>query len=244
MNNTQNNQNQVETQNNYQNMNHGLNITTYDEKGFKDMVMNEHVKGGFTNDYYRMTVDFSTRKSAVDFIGVSLSNQQGEIVAFCGMEVFIGRDDLVGYAHCLGVPKQFRGNGFSYIVIQELEKLTLQKQPKVTRMLTVCNEIGQKIYEKLGYKVTNPGWENKLGTVMQIRLEKDFISNMDNDDTHNNYKPMNDVQFSDLSNQQIQDVYNNHSRNDGTGYNINSYGKSGYNMDSAMNNSYNNNNQK
>lgn len=159
-----------------------LSVKHHDEQSFKKMVRKQHELGGFIDDNYRMEVNFSTRKSCIDFVGVSIEDDTGQVVAFCSMEVFIGQDDLVGYMHCLGVPKEFRKNGYSVLAIKETEEAVLQKQPKVSRILTVCNEAGLSIYGKAGYIVTNKGRISQNNKRSQIRMQKVLIDKMSTGD--------------------------------------------------------------
>lgn len=160
-----------------------LSVKHHDELSFKKMVRRQHELGGFIDDNYRMEVDFKTRKSCIDLIGVSLENDEGEVVAFCGIEVFIGQDDLVGYMHCLGVPKDHRKKGYSTLVIDSAEKAIIEKMPKISRILTVCNEAGLGVYGKAGYEVTNNGRLSRNNKRSQIRMQKVIIDKFNDGDT-------------------------------------------------------------
>lgn len=140
---------------------------------FKDLVFREHKNGGFRGDPHKMQADFKLHKNSVGFISLYLEDEDRKIPGFVGLDVFESNGEKTGFIHCLGVTKQYRGQGLSSPLLLEVEKIAIEKYG-IKSILSICNPISERSHLNAGYIVTNPGRLSPSGKRMQIRLKKDI----------------------------------------------------------------------
>lgn len=147
------------------------------EDDFRKIVLQEHLNGNFRGDPHKMEVKFKRKPNSIGFVSVvgfnSITSDQ-DIVSFCGLDIFPTKEGVIGFIHCLGVPKSYRGQHLSNEVLQKVEDEAKKQFPELKAILSVCNPISAKTHTKNGYIITHPGRLSKTGKLMQIRLRKDL----------------------------------------------------------------------
>ncbi len=81
---------------------------------------------------------------------VCKDSESKEILGYCGMWTVLGEGNITNMA----VAKQYRGNGISKLLMQEVERISIEENGVDVFFLEVrqSNEVAIKLYEKMGYK--------------------------------------------------------------------------------------------
>lgn len=156
-----------------------MRIVQLGEDEFRELVFEEHKKGHFRGDPHTMQVKFKLHKNSIGFVAVKFLYDDGEpeplplcdVMGFCGMDIYEKDGVRHGFIHCLGVPKEYRRQGLSKLLLLEVEKIA-KEQFDIKDINSTCNPISERSHILAGYDVTHPGRLSPSGKRMQIKLKK------------------------------------------------------------------------
>lgn len=142
------------------------------EEKFRELVLEEHKKGHFRGDPHKMQANFKLSPKLEEFVAV-VNYDEDKVVSFCGLELYRNaKNVLVGRIHCLGVPQEYRRNGWSLKALIEVENVARNKYSEVFDIYSTCNPISGAVHEKLGYDKIAEGRVTSTGKISQIRYMK------------------------------------------------------------------------